>query len=151
MGATTLGSLLLVEDEQLLRQLVAQFLRGEGFAVVEAADGAEGVERFSDSGPFDLVLLDLNLPVFSGVEVCRRIKRRRPEQRVMICSAAILHDHETALQALGVGHYLTKPYRPDDLIAHIQQEITAEPAEAIGSCLSIAPERPGAEAIRRRW
>jgi DNA-binding response OmpR family regulator len=117
--------LLLVEDEHLLRRLVAQFLRVEGFGVVEAADGAEGVERFADSGPFDLVLLDLNLPVFSGVEVCRRIKRRTPGQRVMICSAAILDDHEAALLDLGVGHYLTKPYRPDDLLTHIAQEIQA--------------------------
>ncbi len=123
MGETPRGSLLLVEDEHVLRRLVAQFLRGEGYGVVEAGDGAEGVDRFTDSGPFDLVLLDLNLPVFSGVEVCRRIKRSNPAQRLMICSAAILDDHETALHDLGVGHYLTKPYRPDDLIAHIDQEI----------------------------
>jgi len=117
------GSLLLVEDEERLRGLVAQFLRGEGFAVVEAGDGLEGVERFADSGPFDLVLLDLNLPVFSGVEVCRRIKTDNPGQRLMICSAAVLPNHENALTALGVEHYLTKPYHPEDLIAHIAQEI----------------------------
>ncbi|GAC1467616.1 MAG: hypothetical protein NVSMB9_09380 [Isosphaeraceae bacterium] len=117
------GTLLLVEDEERLRHLVAQFLRSEGFAVTEASDGLEGVERFSDSGPFDLVLVDLNLPVFSGVEVCRRIKQDHPEQRMMICSAAVLPSHENALTALGVGHFLTKPYHPEDLIAHISQEI----------------------------
>jgi len=117
------GTLLLVEDEERLRGLVAQFLRGEGFEVVEAGDGAEGVERFDDSGPFDLVLVDLNLPVFSGVEVCRRIKSGKPDQRMMVCSAAVLPNHEDALSALGVGHYLSKPYHPDDLIAHIAQEI----------------------------
>src|SRR3954447_9181117 len=104
------GSLLLVEDEDRLRSLVAQFLRGEGFQVVEAADGPEGVERYVDSGPFDLVLLDPNLPGFSGVEVCRRIKRRDSAQRVMVCSAAILSDHETDLGAMGVTHFLSKPY-----------------------------------------
>jgi DNA-binding response OmpR family regulator len=123
MKADHLGNLLLVEDEHRLRGLVAQFLRNEGFSVVEAADGADGVERFGDSGPFDLVLVDLNLPVFSGVEVCRRIKRSRPDQRLMVCSAAILGDHERALAALGVDHYLTKPYHPEDLIAHIRREI----------------------------
>jgi DNA-binding response OmpR family regulator len=123
MKATRLGNLLLVEDEHRLRGLVAQFLRNEGYLVVEAGDGAEGVKRFNDSGPFDLVLVDLNLPVFSGVEVCRRIKRERPEQRLMVCSAAILGDHERALAALGVDHYLTKPYHPEDLIAHIRHEV----------------------------
>jgi DNA-binding response OmpR family regulator len=118
-------NLLLVEDENLLRSLVASYLRGEGFAVVEAADGPEGLDRYNDSGPFDLVLLDLNLPTFSGVEVCRRIKRVEPLQRVMICSAAILPDHEDDLSRMGVDHFLTKPYHPEDLLAHIELEVTS--------------------------
>ena len=72
MGAQRQGRILLVEDETLLRSLIAQFLRGEGFEVVEAGDGREGVERFSSGNPFDLVLLDLNLPILPGIEVCRR-------------------------------------------------------------------------------
>lgn len=127
MDANRPANLLLVEDEHLLRDLVAQFLRGEGFAVVEACDGPEGVERFTDSGPFDLALVDLNLPGCSGVEVCRRIKRIKADQRVMICSAAIVLDHERALQALGVAHYLTKPYHPETLLAHIGEEIGVRP------------------------
>ena len=63
MGMRWQGRLLLVEDENLLRGLIAQFLRSEGFELVEAADGREGVERYSSLGPFDVVLLDLNLPV----------------------------------------------------------------------------------------
>jgi DNA-binding response OmpR family regulator len=125
------GKLLLVEDEQRLRDLVAQFLRGEGYHVVEAGDGPEGVRRFGDSGPFDVVLVDLNLPIFSGVEVCRRIKRSRPDQPMMICSAAIIEDHQRALSALGVDHYLTKPYHPDALVAHISQEIGRRTLPAI--------------------
>ncbi len=138
MKANRLGYLLLVEDEHRLRNLVAQFLRNEGYQVVEAGDGPEGVSRFAESGPFDLVLLDLNLPVFSGVEVCRRIKRICPEQRVMICSAAVLGDHECALAALGVDHYLTKPYHPEDLIAHVAEELArpAPPAVLSPSCRS---------------
>ena len=123
MRAHSQGTLLLVEDEERLRGLVAQFLRGEGFRVIEAGDGGEGVERFLEDGPFDLVLVDLNLPVFSGVEVCRRIRSDRPQQRIMVCSAAVLPDHETALTALGIEHFLSKPYHPDELIAHIELEI----------------------------
>ncbi|MFO0951581.1 MAG: response regulator transcription factor [Isosphaeraceae bacterium] len=126
MGNRPNGTLLLVEDEDRLRDLVAQFLREEGFEVVEAADGLEGVARFDDSGPFDLVLLDLNLPGLPGVEVCRTIKRDRPGQRVLICSGAILADHESALGALGVDQFLTKPYHPDDLIGRIALELEGE-------------------------
>src|SRR4029079_7478612 len=80
MGARIHGRILLVEDEAVLRGLIAQFLRGEGFDTVEAGDGREGVERYASLGPFDVVLLDLNLPVFSGVEVCRKIRHERPDQ-----------------------------------------------------------------------
>jgi DNA-binding response OmpR family regulator len=138
MKALRPGNLLLVEDEHRLRSLVAQFLRDVGYHVVEAGDGAEGVSRFGDSGPFDLLLVDLNLPVYSGVEVCRRIKRVRPDQPIMICSAAIVGEHEAALAALGVCHYLTKPYHPEDLIAHINDELGSRRAASVlsSSCSS---------------
>jgi len=119
------GTLLLVEDEHCLRKLVAQFLRGAGYRVVEACDGQEGVERFDDSGPFDLALVDLNLPIFSGVEVCRRVRREKPDQPIIICSAAIVAEHEHALNAVGVDHFLTKPYHPEALLAHIHDELSA--------------------------
>lgn len=120
---TERGKLLLVEDEHVLRGLVSQFLQGEGFRVVEAGDGPLGVARFEDSGPFDLALVDLNLPGFSGVEVCRRIKRRRADQRILICSAAIVDEYESALLELGIDHFLTKPYHPEMLLAHIGREL----------------------------
>ena len=128
MGTNGLGALLLVEDEYRLRTLVAQVLQGEGYRVVEAADGPEGVERFADAGPFDLLLVDLNLPGFSGVEVCRRVLTRHPGQRIMICSAAIVPESERDLHALGIDHFLTKPYRAEDLLAHIASEIGSSDA-----------------------
>jgi DNA-binding response OmpR family regulator len=133
MGAQRHGTLLLVEDEHLLRRLVSQFLRAEGFQVVEAEDGPQGVARFADSGPFDLILVDLNLPFFSGVEVCRRIRSRKPDQRVMICSAAILDDHQQELGALGIRHYLTKPYHPEELLNHIESEIGSGTEQAVSA------------------
>jgi len=123
MGARVQGRILLVEDEALLRGLIAQFLRGEGLEIEEAGDGREGVERFSSMGPFDLVLLDLNLPVISGVDVCRRIKQERPDQPVIICSAAILDGHIAALSALHVDQFLSKPYHPTELLSRIAIEL----------------------------
>ncbi len=120
------GKLLLVEDENLLRRLIAEFLRGEGFEVIEAADGQEGVGLFSGRGPFDLVLLDLNLPRLSGVDVCRRIKAQHPLQPVLICSGAILDNHVAALHALNVDHFLTKPYHPLVLLERIAIEMSRD-------------------------
>jgi DNA-binding response OmpR family regulator len=123
MGTKRQGKLLLVEDEKNLRCLIAQFLRGEGFDLVEAGDGREGVERFSSVGPFDLVLLDLDLPIIPGVEVCRRIQLQRPGQPVIICSAAILDVHIEALEALKVNQLLSKPYHPAELLNRITIEL----------------------------
>jgi DNA-binding response OmpR family regulator len=118
------GKLLLVEDEAVLRRLIAEFLRGEGFDVVEAADGAQGATLYAGHGPFDLVLLDLNLPLLSGVDVCRRIKAMRPQQPVLICSAAILDWHVAELHELNVDQFLTKPYHPLDLLDRIAREMS---------------------------
>lgn len=117
------ATILLVEDEHVLRGLVAQFLQGAGHTVVQAGDGQQGVDRFRESGPFDLALIDLNLPVFSGVEVCRRLREERPEQPIIICSAAVVPEFETALKSMGVDHYLTKPYHPEVLLSHIDEEL----------------------------
>ncbi len=136
------GTLLLVEDESNLRRLVAQFLRGAGFHVVEACDGQEGVDRFGDSGPFDLALVDLNLPVFSGVEVCRQVRHARPDQPIIICSAAIVPDHARALGSFGVDHFLTKPYHPEVLLHHIDDEIAAAPAGRLTTGARLAIHRP---------
>jgi len=133
MNAKRAGKLLLVEDEHVLRGLIAQFLRGEGYEIVEAADGSEGVEFFATKGPFDLVLLDLNLPLLSGVDVCRSIKSQQPQQTVIICSAAILDSHISALLAMNVEQFLSKPYHPLDLLemiaAHLARGNDADSAE----------------------
>ncbi|CAN5737708.1 hypothetical protein BH23PLA1_BH23PLA1_15220 [soil metagenome] len=125
------ATLLLIEDEHLLRGLIAQFLRKQGYTTIEAGDGQEAVDRFEDSGPFDLALVDLNLPIFNGVEVCRRLRQGRPDQSIIICSAAILPEHESALKAIGVDHYLTKPYHPEALLSHIAEELNPVSASAI--------------------
>ncbi len=125
------ATLLLIEDEHMLRGLIAQFLRKEGYATVEACDGQEAVERFEDSGPFDLALVDINLPVFNGVEVCRRLRRERPDQSIIICSAAIMPEHEVALKAMGIDHYLTKPYHPEALLSHIAEELQSAPSATV--------------------
>jgi DNA-binding response OmpR family regulator len=123
MAAKRQGKILLVEDEKLLRGLIAHFLRSEGYEVLEACDGREAVHRFEREQPFDLVLLDLELPELPGVEVCRNIRIRCPHQPVIICSAAILDSHVEALRALGVHQYLSKPYHPNELLHRIAIEL----------------------------
>ena len=132
MDQSRAGKLLLVEDEHVLRKLVAQFLRGDGFEVLEAGDGQEAVELYSSSSPFDVVLLDLNLPILCGIDVCRQIKLANPLQPVLICSAAILDADVEVLRSLQVERFLTKPYHPLDLVAEISEAMhpTVPPSAA---------------------
>lgn len=123
MDGAARGRLLLVEDETLLRRLIADYLDGEGYDVVEAADGLQAANLYLRHRPFDVVLLDLNLPCVSGVEVCRRIKAAHPAQPILICSAAILDWHVAELLELEVDQFLTKPYHPVELLDRIAAQI----------------------------
>lgn len=130
MGARPVARLLLVEDEDVLRGLVSQFLRLENYEVVAAEDGRRAVDVYAADGPFDVVLLDLNLPILSGVEACRRIKRMNPAQPFLVCSAAILESHQLALEALGVTEALGKPYHPRELLKRLDKILTPRAAES---------------------
>jgi DNA-binding response OmpR family regulator len=143
MSAATHGRLLLVEDEERLRNLIAVFLKMERYEVVEAEDGVRGVERFLDAGPFDLAIVDLDLPRLPGVEVCRRIRSTAPSQAILVCSAAILAPHIAALDNLGVDRFLTKPYLPSRLLGEITKAMT-EPSP------TVRESRPGPVDPRRR-
>ncbi len=108
---------LVVEDEQAIADAVAARLRNEGLLVEVAGDGPSGVARCEELRP-DLVILDLMLPGFDGLEVCRRIQRRRPVPVLMLTA----RDEETDLVvglAVGADDYLTKPFSMRELVARV--------------------------------
>jgi DNA-binding response OmpR family regulator len=111
-------TILVVEDEPVINQAIADRLRAEGFEVVQAWDGPEAVEVFNTAAP-DLVVLDVMLPGFDGHEVCRRIQAQRPVPVIMVTAR---DDESDVLVGLGVGadDYLTKPFRMRELIARIR-------------------------------
>ena len=114
MGKRTL---LVVEDEPTIASSVAARLRQEGFEVEVAADGPTGVAACERLQP-DLVILDLMLPGFDGLEVCRRIQEHRAVPVLMLTA----RDSETdVLVGLGVGadDYMTKPFSPRELVARV--------------------------------
>jgi two-component system phosphate regulon response regulator PhoB len=112
---------LVVEDEPALATLLRYNLEKQGFRVEEATDGQEALTRIAEEKP-DLVLLDWMLPVMSGIEVCRQI-RRRPETRTLpvIMVTARVEDSD-AVRGLNTGadDYITKPFGIEALIARIR-------------------------------
>ena len=112
-----MATVVIIEDEETIASAVAARLRSEGFAVEVAADGPGGVTLVERVRP-DLVVLDLMLPGFDGLEVCRRIQKDRPVPVLMLTAK----DSETDLLvglAVGADDYLTKPFSPRELVARV--------------------------------
>lgn len=109
------GRLLIVEDDPEMRRLLAEFLRGEGFLVDQAADGAEALRRVRQ-GSFGTVVLDKNLPDESGLEILRRLRVLIPDTPVILITA--FGDARTHEEAFTRGAYdlLLKPFNLDDLL-----------------------------------
>ena len=111
--------ILLIEDEPELLHDLARGLALKGYAVDEAADGAEGLQRALDED-YDLVVLDLNLPGIDGLRVLSELRAVKPQAKALILSAN--HHLETKLSgfALGASDYLTKPFHFEELEARIR-------------------------------
>ena len=110
--------ILVVEDDATINEALAERLRAEGFTVTTAFDGPGSVAAFTEHHP-DLVVLDIMLPGFDGLEVCRRIQAERPVPVLMVTA----RDDETdILVGLGVGadDYLTKPFRMREVVARVR-------------------------------
>ena len=117
-GGPDRTTILVVEDDATINQALSDRLVAEGFGVVSAFDGPEAVEANRRHVP-DLVLLDVMLPGFDGLEVCRRIQADRPVPVIMLTA----RDDETdLLVGLGVGadDYVTKPFRMREVVARIR-------------------------------
>jgi two-component system phosphate regulon response regulator PhoB len=117
----TRPTILVVEDEVPLVTLLRYNLEREGFAVLEAPDGDEALNQAREQKP-DLILLDWMLPLVSGIEVCRQL-RRHPETRaipiVMLTARGEEGDKLRGLDS-GADDYVTKPFSPSELIARIR-------------------------------
>jgi DNA-binding response OmpR family regulator len=110
--------ILVVEDEPLLADAVAQGLRHEAHAVDVAYDGAAALERV-DVNDYDVVVLDRDLPVVHGDDVCRRLATKGSETRVLMLTAAAGIDDRVDGLALGADDYLPKPFAFRELSARV--------------------------------
>jgi len=111
-------TVLVVDDEPALIEVLSGYLEGEGFAVVTAADGPGAVATFEREQP-DLVLLDLTLPVFPGTEVLRRIRALRDVPVIMLTARTDEIDRVLGLE-LGADDYIGKPFSPREVVARVK-------------------------------
>jgi len=110
---------LVVEDEQLLADAVAEGLRRETFAVDVAYDGAGALERIAVNA-YDVLVLDRDLPTVDGDEVCRRVAGSHPYTKILMLTAATTVVDRVDGLALGADDYLGKPFAFAELVARVR-------------------------------
>jgi two-component system response regulator RegX3 len=130
---------LVVEDEQSLREPLVFLLQKEGYQTVEAEDGVKALALFESEKP-DIILLDLMLPGKSGTEVCRTIRLSSNVPIIMVTAKDDLIDKVVGLE-IGADDYLTKPYKTPELFARMKAILRrqVEPAIVAGNIIEAGP------------
>ena len=142
-------TILIVEDEKPIREMVAFALGRAGYDLVEAADVQEAYERLAEKQP-DLILLDWMLPGASGIEFARRIKRdelTRDVPIVMLTARGEEEDKVSGLEA-GADDYVTKPFSPRELMARIKAVLRRVSPETEDPVLDVAGLKLDQESYR---
>jgi two-component system alkaline phosphatase synthesis response regulator PhoP len=113
--------ILVVEDEADIRELLRYSLTQEGYAVEEAADGAEALDRIARRAP-DLVLLDLMLPRMSGLELCRKLRAssETAQMPVIVVTAKSAEVDRILGLEMGADDYVVKPFSPREVVARVK-------------------------------
>jgi DNA-binding NtrC family response regulator len=112
--------ILVIDDETIVRTSCERTLTPEGYEVISASGGQEGIEYLQNQS-FELVLLDLKMPDIDGIEVLTRIKKEWPDTKVIMITGYSTVD--TAVQALRYGAYnfIEKPFTPDSLLNAVKE------------------------------
>ncbi|MCL2862152.1 MAG: response regulator transcription factor [Firmicutes bacterium] len=113
--------ILVVEDEQKLARLLSLELEHEGYEVVCAHDGKEGLD-YALAQDFSLIVLDIMLPTLNGIEVLRRLRTEKNTPVVILTARDELQDKVSGLD-LGANDYMTKPFETEELLARIRANI----------------------------
>ncbi|WTX01117.1 response regulator transcription factor (plasmid) [Streptomycetaceae bacterium NBC_01309] len=112
------GSVLVVDDDPTVAEVVVDYLRRAGFATAHAPDGPTAL-AMAEQAPPDLVVLELMLPGMDGLEVCRRLRRLGPVPVVMLTALGEEGDRVLGLE-IGADDYVTKPFSPRELVLRVR-------------------------------
>ncbi|REE88915.1 DNA-binding response OmpR family regulator [Paenibacillus taihuensis] len=112
-------TILIVEDEEILREIIKDYFLNEGYNVLEASDGKAAHSSF-DEHQVDLIVLDIMLPELDGWSVCRRI-RKQSDVPIIMLTARVDEDDTLLGFELGADDYVTKPYSPPVLLARAKR------------------------------
>lgn len=118
---------LVVDDSQTVRQQVSSVLQQSGFAVVEAADGAEGVAKIAEDSTIGMVILDVNMPRMNGLEMLEELKAsgKNSGLPVVMLTSEGQHSLIDRAKKAGARGWIVKPFKAELLVAAVKKLVTA--------------------------
>lgn len=119
-------TILVVDDEAQIREILSLYLRKEGYQVVEAEDGAEAIVKVQQIEP-QMVLLDVMLPILDGMEVCRQIRKFSRVPVILLTARAEDEDRIMGLD-FGADDYIAKPFNPREVVARVKAVLRRAPS-----------------------
>jgi len=126
-------TILVVEDEQLLLELLKDMLEGEGYRVLTATDGIEAVDLYrNEKENVSLVLSDMGLPSMGGWEVLRQLKAINPEVKVILSSGFMDSKVRQDMIQSGARDFIQKPYTPEKVLQQIRDSILPDDRRSQG-------------------
>ncbi len=110
--------ILIADDEKRMRKLVSDFLKKEGYSIIEANDGEEALDLFEKENNIDLVILDVMMPKYDGWMVCRKIRKKSSVPIIMLTARSEEFDELFGFE-MGADEYVKKPFSPKILVARV--------------------------------
>ncbi len=110
--------ILIIDDEERVRRVIGDYLRNEGFEIVEGKDGKDGLDKIIAHNDFDLILLDVRMPKMDGYETIKEIRRITDTPVIFLTALNQTYDEVKGLN-LGADDYITKPFTYEVLVARV--------------------------------
>ena len=142
-------TILVVDDDPAIAEMLTIVLQGEGFRTVVVGDGVEAVKAAEEHNP-DLILLDVMLPGMNGIDVCKAIRENSTVPIVMLTARTDTVDVVLGLES-GADDYVHKPFKPKELVARVRARLRRTPEENQAASIEVADLKidvPGHQVIR---
>lgn len=111
--------ILVVDDEKLIREVICEYARNEGYSVIEAENGDDAINKVTENPNIDLIIMDIMMPRLDGYSACKEIFKIKRYPTIMLSARKEEYDKLLGFD-LGIDDYVTKPFSPKELMARIK-------------------------------
>ena len=115
--------LLIVDDEELIREVIKEYAENDGYFVIEAKDGHDAIKKVEENLDIDLIIMDIMMPRLDGYSACKEIFKIKRYPTIMLSARKEEYDKLLGFD-LGIDDYVTKPFSPKELLARVKAVIS---------------------------